>query len=345
MVRRGVVRRGVVRRRVVWRGAVRLRVVAVVLAALAAGSAGVGGVAVALTASRSTYIVAPGDTLGEIAVRLHIPLDELAAANDLTDPDHIVAGQVLVLPATATSVDGPGAGGGATAGYVVGPGDTLSEIAERLGVPAGALAEANGIDDPDLVREGTVLVLPGPGGGATTGYVVREGDTLSDVADRTASTVEELAAANDLDDPDLLPVGTVLTVPGTWRCPVDGPVWFENDFGMPWGDGATHQGIDLFAARGTPVVAPVAGVVEHHPNQLGGEAFALSGDDGLWYYGAHLDSYGEVGRVPAGAVIGYVGNSGDAQGTDPHLHFEAHPPGSDAVNPFPTLVSACRRGG
>ncbi len=323
-------------------GVVRVRLVLIVLVAVLAGSAGVGGLAFALTASGSTYTVAPGDTLGDIAERLHIPIDELAAANGIVDPDHIVAGQVLVLPG-ASSVE-PGPGSGETAGYVVRQGDTLGEIAERLGVPAGRLAEANGIDDPDLLQEGMVLVLPGTGGGVASGYVVREGDTLTDVADRMGTTVDELVAANEIEDPDYLAVGTVLTLPGTWRCPVDGPVWFENDFGLPWGEGAVHQGIDLFAARGTPVVAPVSGVVETHPNTLGGNAFGLSGDDGVWYYGAHLDAYGAVGRVAAGTVIGYVGDSGDALGTTPHLHFETHPPGDDAVNPFPSLVGACTRG-
>jgi peptidoglycan LD-endopeptidase LytH len=173
---------------------------------------------------------------------------------------------------------------------------------------------------------------------------VREGDTLSEIADQMGTTVDDLVAANDLEDPDVLPVGTVLTVPGSWRCPVDGPVWFENDFGAPRGEGFTHEGIDLFAERGTPVVAPVSGVVERHPNPSGGDAFALTGDDDVWYYGAHLDAYGAEGRVTAGTVIGYVGTSGDAQGTSPHLHFETHPPGSGAVNPYPTLVGACPQG-
>ena len=324
---------------------VRMRVVLVVLAAMVAGSAGV-----AMALSSSTYTVAPGDTLSEIAARLHIPIDELAAANGITDPDHVVAGQVLVLPgsapssASAAAEPASGTGTGATASYVVREGDTLGEVAEKLGVPVDRLAEANGIDDPDFLRAGTVLVLPGTGGGVAAGYVVREGDTLTEVADRLGSTVDDLVAANAIDDPDFLVVGAVLSVPGSWRCPVAGPVWFENDFGAPRGEGATHQGIDLFAADGTPVVAPVSGVVERHPNRLGGEAFALTGDDGIWYYGAHLSSYGAEGRVTAGTVIGYVGSSGDAQGTSPHLHFESHPLGHDPVNPYPTLVGACPQG-
>jgi len=322
---------------------VRMPLIVVVVAAMAGGTAAVGGLALAMTSS-STYTVAPGDTLGEVAERLHIPRDELAAANGITDPDLVVAGQVLVLPGPPTSPSADESGSGSTAGYVVREGDTLGEVAERLGVPSSKLAEANGIDDPDLLRAGTVLVLPGTGGGVAVGYVVREGDTLSEVADRLGTTTDELIATNDIVDPDFLTVGTVLTVPGSWRCPVDGPTSFENSFGLPWGEGVTHQGIDLYADRGTPVVAPVAGVVERHPNPLGGDAFALTGDDGVWYYGAHLDGYGAEGRVTAGTVIGYVGTSGDAVGTSPHLHFETHPVGDDAVNPYPTLVGACAQG-
>lgn len=320
--------------------------VLVVLVAVGSVSAGVGGLALAVSAARSTYTVLPGDTLSEIAARLHIPVAELAAANGIDDPDQIVAGQVLVLPATAGGTEAgasDGATATATAGYVVQAGDTLSGIGQRLGVPVDQLAEANGIDDPDFLREGMVLVLPGPGGGVSTSYVVREGDTLIDIADRLGTTVDDLVAANGIDDPDFVPVGTVLTVAGTWRCPVGGPVWYTNDFGAPRGE-FVHQGIDLFAAQGTPVVAPVAGVVERHPNPSGGLAFALSGDDGVWYYGAHLDSYGADGRVAAGAVVGYVGTSGDAAGTSPHLHFETHPVGNEPVNPYPTLVGACPQG-
>ncbi len=318
----------------------RFRLALVLVTALVCGSAGVSGLALAVSAARSTYTVAPGDTLSDIADRLHIPVAELAEANGIDDPDLIVTGQVLVLPAAA----GREGADADAAGYVVRPGDTLSGISVRLGVPTGRLADANGIDDPDFLPEGVVLVLPGPGGGVSAGYVVREGDTLGDIAQRLGTTVDELASANGIEDPDLLPVGTVLTVAGTWRCPVDGPVWFANDFGALRGDGFVHQGIDLFATRGTPVVAPVAGVVERHPNPSGGEAFALSGDDGVWYYGAHLDSYGAEGRVKAGTVVGYVGTSGDAAGTTPHLHFETHLPGTDSVNPYPSLVGACPQG-
>ena len=130
---------------------------------------------------------------------------------------------------------------------------------------------------------------------------------------------------------------------GNWICPVQGPRAFSNDFGAPRGGGRRrHQGNDIMAPRGTPAVAPVAGVASHHDNTLGGHAYYLHGADGITYYGAHLDSYSSnVGRVAAGTVLGYVGNSGDARGGPPHLHFEMHPGGGGAVNPYPTLRQYC----
>ena len=129
---------------------------------------------------------------------------------------------------------------------------------------------------------------------------------------------------------------------GSWVCPVQGPRSFSNDWGQPRSGGRRHQGTDILAPRGTPVVASVSGTVRGHNSSLGGISYYLQGDDGNVYFGTHLDSLSGVsGRVSAGTVIGRVGNSGNASGGPPHLHFEIHPGGGGPVNPYPTLAKYC----
>jgi len=128
---------------------------------------------------------------------------------------------------------------------------------------------------------------------------------------------------------------------GDWVCPVQGPRAFSNDYGAPRGGGSSHMGNDILAPKGTPVAANVGGVVTQRNGAVSGLAYFLAGDDGNRYFGAHLDSFGASGRVSAGTVIGTVGNTGDAAGGPPHLHFEMHPGGSGYTNPYPTLTKYC----
>lgn len=107
--------------------------------------------------------------------------------------------------------------------------------------------------------------------------------------------------------------------------------------------GAKHQGIDIFAAAGTPVLAVDAGQMRSADDPLGGQVLYLKSADGQSYYYAHLSSYsGSFPRaVSAGEVVGFVGTSGNAAGKAPHLHFEIHPTGTrDAIDPYPQLVAA-----
>jgi murein DD-endopeptidase MepM/ murein hydrolase activator NlpD len=129
---------------------------------------------------------------------------------------------------------------------------------------------------------------------------------------------------------------------GSWMCPVQGPVAFSNDWGNARSGGRRHQGTDLLSPRGTPVVAVVGGTVRYRNGGLGGISVYVNGDDGNEYYGAHMDSTtGASGHVAQGTVLGYVGNTGNARGGPTHLHFEIHPGGGRAVNPYPTLRQYC----
>lgn len=129
---------------------------------------------------------------------------------------------------------------------------------------------------------------------------------------------------------------------GSWICPVQGPHSFIDSWGAPRSGGRRHRGVDMMAAIGVPVVAPVSGTVSHRSNPIGGLSFHLNGDDGHYYYGTHLSAYANQGAgwVEAGTVVGYVGDTGNARGI-PHLHFEIHPNGGSAVNPTPTVAAHC----
>jgi murein DD-endopeptidase MepM/ murein hydrolase activator NlpD len=120
--------------------------------------------------------------------------------------------------------------------------------------------------------------------------------------------------------------------------PVKGPHSYSNDWHAPR-KGHLHQGCDIFAALETPCVACVSGTVYQGEGKNAGLYVRLVGDDGNVYYYMHLNRFGQSGRVSAGTVIGYVGDTGNAKGTPPHLHFEIHPGGGEAINPYPILVA------
>ncbi|MEO6126268.1 MAG: peptidoglycan DD-metalloendopeptidase family protein [Ilumatobacteraceae bacterium] len=127
----------------------------------------------------------------------------------------------------------------------------------------------------------------------------------------------------------------------SWVCPVQGPTAFADTYGEPRSGGRLHQGVDMISARGTPIVAVVDGEAIARENTLGGTTISFVGNDGNRYYYAHLDSYAQLGQVVKGTVIGYVGDTGNAMFSTPHLHFEIHPDGGAAVNPYPTVAANC----
>jgi len=110
----------------------------------------------------------------------------------------------------------------------------------------------------------------------------------------------------------------------------------------PRGVGRLHEGQDIFAPRGTPILSATNGFVYNIvENNLGGQTVSVIGSGGRVYYYAHLDSYApglQVGdRVSTRTVLGFVGTTGNAQGTPPHLHFGVYT-SNGAINPLPLLT-------
>ena len=121
---------------------------------------------------------------------------------------------------------------------------------------------------------------------------------------------------------------------GGYVFPVYGNSSYIDTYGALRGDvsGGWHHGDDIFAALGAPLLAVAHGTVFSVGwNRIGGWRLWLRDDKGREYYYAHLSAYSPLAVngaiVSAGDVLGFVGNTGDAQGTPYHLHFEVHPVG------------------
>ena len=118
----------------------------------------------------------------------------------------------------------------------------------------------------------------------------------------------------------------------------------ERNLTDTWGaarsQGRSHEGIDIFAERGTPIQSTTQGIVSKvGENNLGGRVVVVVGPGGAGHYYAHLEDYADIAPndwVNQGDIIGYVGDSGNAKGTPPHVHYGIYINGS-AVNLYPLL--------
>jgi peptidoglycan LD-endopeptidase LytH len=127
-----------------------------------------------------------------------------------------------------------------------------------------------------------------------------------------------------------MPIHDVSTkqITNTWHAPRDG--------------GRLHEGQDIFAPRGTPVLSATEGYIGNiGENSLGGQTVSVIGAGGRVYYYAHLEAYAphltEGDYVTTQTLLGYVGTTGNAAGTPPHLHFGVYQPARGAMNPLPLL--------
>ncbi|MCP3989440.1 MAG: peptidoglycan DD-metalloendopeptidase family protein [Actinomycetia bacterium] len=176
-------------------------------------------------------------------------------------------------------------------------------------------------------------------------------DALRAVEVEVASGEELVSEAAEVvaqagDEAEAFRAGSSIYISGV-VFPVSQPdIPLIDSFGFPRMPGTPdehwHEGIDIFAPAGSPLIAAERGVITRiSTGRLGGLSLWLRGQSGAdWYY-AHLQSYApglvEGQLVEAGDLVGYVGNTGNALTTPAHLHLELHPEGDDPINPYPLL--------
>jgi murein DD-endopeptidase MepM/ murein hydrolase activator NlpD len=262
------------------------------------------------SAGTSSYTLKRGDTLGRIASRFHVPLTALTAANDIADANKVKAGQTLTVPDP--------------------------KAAQVAAAKPIATAVSPAADDGKV-------------------YAIQAGDTLSGIAKRFGTSVADLIERNQLKGTNAIiregkelklpPTATNVPAPEAPLCPVQGAgKWdFANSFGAPREGHRFHQGNDIFAKRGTPVIAGVDGTIRTVDGGRAGLGYYLDGVDGVTYYGAHMNErkVGDGQRVKRGDVIGTVGNTGNASSTPTHLHFEVKPGNGASIDPYPLLRTWC----
>ncbi len=274
----------------------------------------------------ASHLVGSGDTWFDIAQGAQVSMRALLEVNDSSADDTIHPGDVVCLPSGATPSSSCSPSNAPT--YVVEPGDNWWAIATRAGVSMSRLLSVNGASEDRVIRPGDLVCLP-PGTS-----VASSGDGTA-VAD--ASSAPSSSRSSGID-----------------ALPMQGPCWFSDDWGDFRGAGRRHEGTDLFAAVGSYVYAVVDGTLTRRawdqPGLRSGNAWWLTAADGsgTFYFYAHLADFApelSVGsQVEAGQIIGFMGNTGNS--AFPHLHFEIHPGGGGAVNPYPLLRSlgGCRTG-
>jgi len=259
-------------------------------------------------------------------------------------------GTLDVLSSTRSTSDAPRSAESAVTGL------RIRLIAEHNGVPAGtqivvgsvtarAVAQAAPTTPPPANVDGApraAPTLPAPGARPTRPVV-------------PANAPREPGRSIPGAPPEVVraaPEVTARLTRGGYVFPVFGPAAFGNTFGAFRGDvsGKWHHGEDLVAPYGTPLLAVADGTLFSVGwNDIGGWRLWLRDAGGNEFYYAHLSAYSPLAiagkRVRAGDVLGFVGNSGDADGGVPHLHFEIHPVdllryGYDgAIAPYPFLVA------
>lgn len=297
----------------------------VTAAALSAPTPADAGSRTCTTSGRATHLVEDGDTWFDIARDAEVSMRSLFAANDASADIVLHPGDVVCLPADAVTRSECSPSNAPV--HTVERGDTWWEIARDVGVSTSALLALNTASSEQVIRPGDRVCLP-------------IGSATAAAATGTVSSAAVRARSGG--------------APGIEALPMQGPCWFSDSWGAPRGDGRRHTGVDLFAEPRSYVYAVVDGTLTRRawdqPGRRAGNAWWLTAADGsgTYYFYAHLADFApdlSVGsRVQAGQIIGFMGNTGNSG--FPHLHFEIHPGGGAAVNPYPLVaqLGGCRTG-
>lgn len=226
-------------------------------------------------AEETTHVVGAGETLNGIANRAGVPASAIAEANHLSAPYIVKLGQTLTIPRpdpvsgrTATQATGPAA---TTTRYTVTSGETLNGIANRTGVDAQAIARANDLPAPYVVRIGQTLTIPRPSAAvhsaargieapsspapaspaaspasSADSYTVKAGETLGGIANRTGVSASLIAETNGIQAPFVVKVGQTLHIPRKREYtvgPKDDGFSVALQAGVPWDQIALANGL------------------------------------------------------------------------------------------------------
>src|SRR5690625_3788712 len=220
-------------------------------ASQASGVVGVGGLGMgrsvinpeamsaAMNKSSLTHKVESGDTVWDLARKYDTSVKKIIDANDLGSNAMIRIGQSLTIPGkssgpgSSASSNSPSSSGSSAKSHKVASGETLSSIAARYGTTTAKLASANKLSDPNLIRAGQVLKIPGAGGGSSsntssgttpkpsggssssaTTHTVKSGETVWGIARSYSTTGTAIITANNLGSDGLIRIGQKLTIPG-----------------------------------------------------------------------------------------------------------------------------------
>jgi murein DD-endopeptidase MepM/ murein hydrolase activator NlpD len=265
-----------------------------------------------------------------------------------SSPNPIAAAPVdpqdIVANLTNPTVGGAAGNGAAPPASSSGPGTTSPPREGQAPAPAtgpAGIAEV-GSESDDTSAAAQSVDIPGTAPDAALADKLRRSQS------RFAPT-QPAATPSEGPMPFATPLTAVYPAPqgSSHVFPVVGGASYSNDWGSPRPGGRSHQGIDLFARAGTPIVAVNDGTLSKVGwNRVGGWRFWLRDEWGNEFYHAHLSAFApaavEGATVKKGTVIGFVGNTGDAKATPPHVHFEIHPAGGRPVPPF-TYMNAWPR--